>query len=86
MLLGDVMARYARGITISVPLNVIDKDFCTSMAKTLKSSKGSIPLKVFVTHNDMSLTMMAREHKVEVRKFLDAIKGMDCIYNVKIES
>ncbi len=86
MLLGDVMSRYARGISISVPLTAIDKDFCTSMSNMLKSSKGSIPLKVFVTYNDMSLTMMARDHKVDAKKFLKSIGEMDSVYNVKIES
>lgn len=80
------MSRYARGISISVPLTAIDKDFCTSMSNTLKSSRGSIPLKVFVTHNDMSLTMMARDHKVDVKKFLKSIGEMESVYNVKIES
>ena len=84
MLLGDVMSRYARGLSIAVPLRFIDKEFCDFMSKTLNSCKGSIPLKVFVTHNDMSLTMMPRGHKVDIKAFLKAIGDMKCIYNVKI--
>ena len=84
MLLGDTMARFARGLNIAIPLSCVNKEFCSKMSKILADSKGSIPLKVFVTHNDMSLTMMPRGQKVDAKKFLKAISGMDCIYNVKI--
>ena len=86
MLLGDVMARFARGISFTVPLESIDKEFCGSLAKTIDSNKGSIPLKVFVTHNGMSLTMMPHGTKVRPKEFLKALSQLDCISNVKIES
>ena len=84
MLLGDTMGRFARGLSIAVPLSCVNQQFCNKMSKILAGSKGSIPLKVFVTHNDMSLTMMPRGQKVDAKKFLKAIDGMDCVYNVKI--
>jgi hypothetical protein len=85
MLLGDVMARFARGISISVPLKSIDKSFCNSLSTAINSSKGSIPLKVFITNDGMSLTMMPRGSKVEPKKFLKAIKQIGNITNVKVE-
>ncbi len=86
MLLGDAMSRYARGISISVPLMQIDKPFCDSIARILDNCKGSIPVKVFVTNNGLSLTMRPHATKVKPKEFLKAISQIDCISNVKIES
>lgn len=85
-LLDEILKEKTKRITIEVPLKAITPEFTGKMESILKKCKGKTPLRMVVVDPELgiSVTLRTINHLVNSQKFLDAVRNIAEITDIKL--
>lgn len=77
-LMQDLFEKYGKSITIVVNSEKIDKEFVKTISKAASNCKGNVPIRMIIRDDelDMSVTLNASKHKVDMRSFIPTIEEL----------
>ena len=89
-LLEDMFKTYSKGVVLSMNVEDVDEAFIKDITSLTRKNSGTamVSFRLFDSQYNISSTLQARKHKVDVHNFLQALKPMikkDIIKDYKVE-
>ena len=84
-LLSETMTKYASAVRFSVDLSSVDQNLCETLSKMMEECQGTVPVRATIVHGDLSMSMVADDHKVNPKEFLKRLEQLPGIADIRVE-